>query len=188
MKTEINAMLKEGTELNSKLENYLDEIKQIVNVINNCLKNNNKVILCGNGGSASQASHIAAEFVGRFKKERKALPAISLTTDSSIITSIANDYGYEKVFERQIEAIGKKGDVLIAITTSGNSKNIINAIEKAKLMGIKTVGLLGKGGGKTKNIADIEIIIPSDNTPRIQEAHLTILHIICELLEKRLFK
>ena len=189
MKEEIKSMLKEGIELNSRLtENFSDKIEQAANLIIDCLKNNNKILLCGNGGSASECSHIAAEFVGRFKKERKALPAIALTTDMPIITAIGNDYGFDKIFERQIEALGKKGDVLISMTTSGNSKNIINAIEKSSSKGIKTIGLLGKDGGRVKNTSNIEIIIPSDNTPRIQEAHLTILHIICELVEKKLFE
>ena len=189
MRNEISIMLKEGIEVNNELiKNFSGKIEQAANLIIDCLKNNNKIILCGNGGSASQASHISAEFVGRFKKERKALPAVSLTADLSAITAIANDYGYDKIFERQIEALGEEGDVLIALTTSGNSQNIVNAIEKSRLMKIKTIGLLGKNGGKAKSMANIDIIIPSGNTPRIQEAHLTILHIICELVEKRLFE
>lgn len=189
MKENIKNMLEEGFELNNKLiENITDKIEEATNLIIDCLKNNNKILLCGNGGSAEMSSHIAAEFVGRYKKERKALPAIALTTDLAAITAISNDYGFEKIFERQIEGLGKEGDVLIALTTSGNSQNIINAVQKAKSMRIKTIGLLGKDGGKIKNTLDIEMIIPSDNTPRIQEAHLIILHIICELVENRLFE
>ena len=168
-------------------EGYTKKIQECVDVIVDCLKNGNKILLAGNGGSATQASHIAAEFTGRYKLERKGLPAIALTTDLAVVTSIANDYGFDAVFEREIEALGNNGDILIALTTSGNSPNIIRAVEKAKKIKIKVIGLLGKDGGKIKNASDIEIIIPSDNTPRIQEAHLTILHIICELVENKLF-
>jgi|TARA_Y100000310_G_C20543950_1_gene744683 D-sedoheptulose 7-phosphate isomerase len=186
---EIKSMLTESNNLNKELaNNYSDKIEECVNLILNCLKSNKKILLCGNGGSATQATHIAAEFTGRYKLERKALPAIALTTDLAAITAIANDYGYEKIFERQVEALGQEGDILISLSTSGNSKNIINATNKARSLGIKTIALLGKDGGKLKNTSNIEIIIPSENTPRIQEAHLTILHIICELAENRLFK
>ena len=169
-------------------ERYTKKIQECVDIIVDCLKNGNKILLAGNGGSATQASHIAAEFTGRYKMERKGLPAIALTTDLAAVTSIANDYGFDVVFERGLEALGNDGDILIALTTSGNSPNIIRAAEKAKKMKIKVIGLLGKNGGKIKNVSDIEIVIPSGNTPRIQEAHLTILHIICELVEKSLFK
>ncbi len=169
MKENINNMLKENIELNNNLiETFSDKIEEAANLIIDCLKNGNKILLAGNGGSASQCSHIAAEFTGRFKKDRKPLPAIALTTDLSAITAIGNDCGFDKIFERQVEALGKEGDVLIAITTSGNSQNIINAIERSKPLGIKTIGLLGKGGGKIKNTTSIEITIPSNNTPRIQ--------------------
>ena len=179
----------ENSNLKKELaENYSEKIEECVNLILNSLKNNKKILLAGNGGSATQASHIAAEFTGKYKLERKALPAIALTTDLAAITAIANDYGFEKIFERQIEAIGQEDDVLIALSTSGNSQNIINAVEKAKKMKIKVIGLLGKDGGKQKNTSNVEIIVPSENTPRIQEAHITILHIICELVEKQLFE
>jgi len=182
-------MLNESSSVKNKLaDEYSDKIKECVNIIVSALKKNNKILLAGNGGSATQASHIAAEFTGRYRLERKALPAIALTTDLATITAISNDYGFDKIFDRQIEAIGKGNDVLIVISTSGNSQNIINVVETAKKMNIKVIGLLGKGGGKQKNTSNIEIIIPSDNTPRIQEAHLTILHIICELVENELFE
>lgn len=182
-------MLMESGNLKKELaENYSEKIEECANLILNSLKNNKKIILAGNGGSATQASHIAAEFTGRYKLERKALPAIALTTDLAAITAIANDYGFEKIFERQIEAIGQEDDVLIVLSTSGNSQNIINAVEKAKKMKIKVIGLLGKDGGKQKNTSNVEIIVPSENTPRIQEAHITILHIMCELVEKQLFE
>lgn len=188
MKEDIKTMLKESGKLKEELaDKYSNKIEECVNLILNSLKNNKKILLIGNGGSATQASHIAAEFTGRYKLERKALPVIALTTDLAAITSIGNDYGFDRIFERQLEALGQEGDVLIALSTSGNSKNIIKAVEKAKEMNIKVIGLLGKDGGKQKNTSDVEIIAPSENTPRIQEAHLSILHIICELVEKELF-
>lgn len=187
MKEKISNMLDEAVELNKKIsESQIGKIKKIVGHIVETIKRNNKIILCGNGGSATQASHIAAEFVGRYKKERKAWPAISLNTDIANLTAIANDYGYDKIFERQVEALGNKGDVLIGISTSGDSENIIKAFDKARDIGIITIGFLGKNGGLMKEKSDIEIIIPSENTPRIQEAHITILHIICELVEEEL--
>jgi len=152
------------------------------------LKSGHKILLCGNGGSAEMSSHIAAEFTGRYKLERKALAAIALTTDIAALTAIGNDYGFDRIFERQIEALGKEGDVLIVLTTSGNSPNLIKAVEKARSIGIKTIGLLGKDGGKLKNKTDVEILIASDNTPRIQEAHLFVLHNLCEEVEKQLTK
>lgn len=189
MEENIKNMLNESIELNKKLiQDHQEKIEEIVNSIVKCIKNNNKIMLCGNGGSATQASHIAAEFVGRYKKERKSLPAIALTTDMANITAIGNDYGFNTIFERQVEGLGNKGDILICLTTSGNSENLIKATQKAKSMEIKTIGLLGKDGGKMKNTSDIEIIIPSENTPRIQEAHITILHIICEIMENKLFE
>ena len=133
------------------------------------------------------AMHIAAEFTGRYKLERRALAAIALTTDLAAITAIGNDYGFDGIFERQLQALGNSGDVFIALSTSGNSKNLIKAVEYARKSNIHVIGLLGKNGGKLKNTSKVEIIVPSDNTPRIQEAHLMILHIICELVEKELF-
>ena len=152
------------------------------------LKSGHKILLCGNGGSATQASHIAAEFTGRYKLERKAWPAIALTTDIAALTAIGNDYGFDRIFERQLEALGQEGDILIALSTSGNSGNILKAVEKARSMGVKTIGFLGKDGGKLKNKTDVEILIASNNTPRIQEAHLFVLHNICEEVEKQLIK
>ena len=187
MQSQIKSMISESLEIRSMCAALAPQIENAAILLIKALKNNKKIILAGNGGSATQASHIAAEFTGRYKLERKALPAIALTTDIAAITAIANDYGFDAVFERQIEALGNNGDVLIALTTSGNSANIIKAVEKAKKMNIHVIGLLGKDGGKMKNTSDIEMIIPSDNTPQIQEAHLMVLHIICELVEKELF-
>ena len=187
MQNEINSMIQESIETKKLTMQLAPQIENAVKIIANALKNNKKILIAGNGGSASQASHIAAEFVGRYKIERKGLPCIALTTDLAAITAIGNDYGFGSVFERQIEALGNDGDVFIALSTSGNSKNIVNAVEKAKKMNIQVIGLLGRDGGKLKNTSKVEIIVPSDNTPRIQEAHLMILHIICELVDNKLF-
>ena len=156
--------------------------------IASCLKNGGKILVCGNGGSAADSQHFAAELTGRYKKERKALAAVSLTTDTSILTAIGNDYGFERVFARQVEALGKKGDVLVALSTSGTSPNILAAIEAAKKAGMAVIGLTGAEGGKMKGACDICICAPSQNTPRIQEAHITIIHIICELVENEFAK
>ena len=160
----------------STLENIAAEIISSI-------KNGNKIMICGNGGSAADAQHMAAEFINRFLKERKPLPAIALTTDTSNLTSIANDYSFDDVFLKQVEAIGRKGDVLIGISTSGNSYNVLKALDKAKSMGIKTVGFLGKDGGKIKEICDLTLIVSSNSTPRIQEVHGFIIHVICEMVE-----
>lgn len=160
------------------------QIMAITQVVIDCLKKNGKVILFGNGGSASDSQHIVAELVGRFKKDRAALPALALTTNTSVLTSLANDYGYEIIFARQLEALGQKNDVAMGISTSGKAKNVNLAIKQAKKMGIKTVALTGGGGGALAKLADISLIVPSSSTPRIQEAHITIGHIICELVEE----
>lgn len=148
-----------------------------------CIKQGGKVLLMGNGGSAADSQHIAAEIVGRFKKERKGLPAIALTTDTSILTSVGNDYGYEEIFARQIEALCTELDLVIGITTSGNSANVVNAMQRAKTIGAKTIGLTGGTGGKLTAICDQNIVVPSDVTARIQEAHIFIGHCLCEILE-----
>ena len=164
------------------------DIKTVAGMIAASLKKGGKLIVFGNGGSAADAQHIAAELIGRFKLERQALAACSLTTNTSIITSIANDYGYEEIFSRQIEGIASENDIVMGISTSGNARNVITGIVEAKKMGIKTVALTGSGGGELAAIADIALIVPSDNTPRIQESHITIGHILCELIEQNLFK
>jgi D-sedoheptulose 7-phosphate isomerase len=145
-----------------------------------------KVLLCGNGGSAADAQHIAAEFVGRYETERKALPSIALTTDTSALTALSNDYGFEHVFRRQVEAHASAGDVLVAISTSGNSGNVIAAMMKAREMGCSVVGLTGKKGGKFAALCDECVVVPSDRTARIQEAHITIGHIWCEFVDHKL--
>lgn len=189
MKKLIEERLREKEELIKSLysSEYLVSLEGAIEAIINCLKSGNKIIIAGNGGSAADAQHFAGEMVGRFLQERKGLPAISLCTDSSVITSIANDYGFEEVFRRQVEALGKKEDVFIAISTSGNSVNLLNAVDTAKKIGIKTVGLLGKNGGKLADAVDHSLIVPSNDTPRIQEIHTFTVHMICEIIEKRIF-
>jgi D-sedoheptulose 7-phosphate isomerase len=160
-----------------------DDILRGSELIITALHNGNTIFLCGNGGSAADAQHIAAEFTGRFVKERAGLPAIALTTDTSALTAIGNDYGYIKVFSRQLEALGKAGDVLIAISTSGNSENILNAIDVAKQKHIIVIGLSGKDGGIMKGVCDYNINVPSSITARIQEMHILIGHMLCELVD-----
>ena len=147
------------------------------------LKNGNKILLCGNGGSAADAQHIAAELTGRYKIERRGLPAIALTTDTSALTAIGNDYGYNKVFERQVESLASMGDLVIGISTSGNSENIFNALSVARSIGCKTLGFTGKKGGIMNDVCDLNLIVPSDNTPRIQEMHILFGHIICQAID-----
>lgn len=166
---------------------YLDVVGQVAEEMVTCLKNGNKIILAGNGGSAADAQHFAGEVVGRFMMERKALAAVSLCVDPSVMTCIGNDYGYDAVFERQLQGIGREGDVFIAISTSGNSKNLINAVSLAKKMNMKSVGFLGKNGGKLKDMCDYALVVPSDSTPRIQEIHTFTVHILCEFIERKIF-
>jgi len=168
------------------LRNQIDQIEQIAQLMIDCLKKDGKVIVFGNGGSASDSQHIAAELVGRFKKDRSALAGIALTTNTSILTSLANDYGYDVVFSRQVEALGKKNDVVLGISTSGKAKNVALGIKQAKKMGIKTVALSGGDGGDIVKLADVSLVVPSKITARIQEAHITIAHIICEMIEQEL--
>ena len=182
----IQKILGESICIKQKLKenHYIDLISKIIDLTVKCLKNKGKIMLCGNGGSAADAQHLAAEFVNRFKKERAPLPALALTTDTSIITCIANDYSYSEIFSKQILALGKKEDILIAISTSGNAKNVITAVNAAKKIGIKTIALTGKDGGGLKEVADICFIVPSNDTARIQETHITVGHIICEIVEE----
>ena len=187
MQNLIKSMIDESIETKKLVQGLSPQIEKSVHLIINALRNNKKILIAGNGGSASQASHIAAEFLGRYKKERKGLPCINLTAENSFMTAWSNDYSYDTVFERQLQALAHLGDVFIAISTSGNSTNIIKAVEAAKNLNLHVIGFLGKKGGKLKGSCDIEIIIPSDNTPVIQENHLMIMHIICELVDKELF-
>lgn len=186
----IEEHLRKSVELKTKVLNdlsLLTMIKKVSLAIIEAYRNRKKLILFGNGGSAADAQHIAAELVNRFGLERMALPAIALTTDTSILTSIANDYDYSKVFARQAEALAEQGDVVIGISTSGTSLSVIKGIEAAREKGAKTIGLTGKNGGKLAKIVDLVLKVPSNDTPRIQEAHITILHIICHLVERELF-
>ncbi|MBI5123868.1 MAG: D-sedoheptulose 7-phosphate isomerase [Candidatus Omnitrophica bacterium] len=169
-------------------KDQIENIEKAAKVIIDSLKRGGKLLVFGNGGSAADSQHIAAELVGRFKLERKALPAVALTTNTSTLTAIANDYGYDASFSRQVEALGIKGDVALGISTSGNSKNVIEAFLKAKALGVKTIALTGCGGGKMKDSADISIVVDSKDTPRIQESHIMIGHILCELIEQEMVK
>ena len=166
------------TELSEKIENAIE-------IILESIKQGHKIVIFGNGGSAADAQHIAAEFIGRYKLERKSIPAISLTTDTSILTAISNDYSFDDCFSRQCESLINEGDVIIAISTSGNSKNVKNGVNIAKKNGAKVIGLLGNNGGKISNLVDISLIVNSSSTPRIQEAHRIIYHIICEMVEEK---
>ena len=159
-------------------------ITETIQTIISCFENGNKMVVFGNGGSAADSQHFAAEFIGRFLLERQSLPAISLTTDTSILTSLGNDYSFDNIFSRQCESLVEKNDIVFGISTSGKSLNVINGIETAKNQGAITIALLGSGGGNLSQIVDIPIIIPSNSTPRIQESHRIILHIICEIVEE----
>ena len=188
MKDLVISELEESAKIKISLaQNLADTIVEAARKIIAAFRAGGKLLVIGNGGSAADAQHIAAELVGRFKMKRKALPAIALTTDTSLLTALANDDGYDTVFSRQIEALAVDGDVLLAITTSGVSRNILKAVEKARARGVFVIVLTGKSGLKLKEMADLTINVPSDNTPRIQEAHITIGHIICHLVEKELF-
>ena len=189
MKQFIKKQLAESASVKLKLvdDKHVDIILSIANAIIKAFRNNKKVLLFGNGGSAADAQHIAAEWVGRFYKDRKSLPAIALTTDPSIVTAIANDYGYDNLFSRQIEGLGNRGDVAIGITTSGTSPNVLKAFATAKRKGLITIGLTGEKGKSLKSKVTHCLIIPSEYTPRVQEGHITSLHIICELIDKQLF-
>ena len=187
MRERIKDILLESIQVKEEiLRNQIDQIAQIAQLMIDCLKKDGKVIVFGNGGSASDSQHIAAELVGRFKKDRSALAGIALTTNTSIITSLANDYGYDVVFSRQVEALGKKNDVVLGISTSGKAKNVALGIKQARKMGIKTVALSGGDGGDIVKLADVSLVVPSKITARIQEAHITIAHIICEMIEQEL--
>ena len=188
MNSRINQIIDEQINNLIELKNngYEKQIIKIADIITKSMQNQGKLLICGNGGSAADSQHIAAELIGRFVKERKSLPAIALTTDSSILTCMGNDYGFDDIFSRQVEGLAKKNDVLIAISTSGNSKNVIKAVQKAKELGVITIGLLGKTGGLLKDICDFNITFPYKETARIQEHHMMSYHIICELVEEKM--
>jgi D-sedoheptulose 7-phosphate isomerase len=166
---------------------HTDDVEQAATMISDAFKANGKLLVFGNGGSAADAQHIAGELINRFLQERKALPAIALTTDGGVLTCIANDSGFENIFARQIEALGTKGDVCLAISTSGKSANVVLACEQARKQGVHVIGLLGRDGGSVAALCDLALIVPSDDTQRIQETHNLIGHIICELVEAEVF-
>jgi len=168
-------------------EELIDKIQASAEMIINTLRDGGKVLICGNGGSAADAQHIAGELLGKFYMIRRALPAIALNTNTSVITAIGNDTSFDEIFSRQVEALGTEKDVLMAISTSGNSRNVIKAIEKAKEKGMKVIGLTGRSGGMMRDICDVLLNVPSQDTLRVQESHITIGHIICEIVEKKLF-
>jgi D-sedoheptulose 7-phosphate isomerase len=178
------AALKEGAELRMKISRENGQIiVKAAMLIGRCLQSGNKLLLFCNGGSAADAQHLAAEFVGRFVRERAGLPAIALTTDSSILTAVGNDYGFEQVFARQLQALARPGDVAVAISTSGNSANVLEGVKEARKRKLKTIGLTGKDGGALAQQADVAITIPSTSTARIQECHIAIGHLFCELVD-----
>ena len=182
----INTIFDDSIDVITKSKNLSEKLNQSAIKIISCLKNNGKVVLFGNGGSAADAQHMAAELIGRFKIERESISAIALTTDTSVITSIGNDYDFDKIFSRQCESLVNENDVVIAISTSGNSDNVINGVLKSKEKGSFVIGLTGNSGGKLKSSADILLDVPSDDTARIQESHRVIIHSLCELIEKNL--
>ncbi len=182
---EIRQTLLESVQVKQALAADSEVIQQIADRLIAGLERGHKLMVCGNGGSASDAQHMVAELVGRFEMERRPFPAIALTANSSILTAWANDYSYETVFSRQVEALAQSGDVLIGISTSGNSLNVLRAVETAKAKGVFTIGLSGEGG-KLAAATDLCLCVPSCSTPRIQEAHITVIHILCALIEKRL--
>ena len=188
MHQKIIAQLEESAEVKRQtIETAVDSIEAAAQMLIDCYRAGGKVLLCGNGGSAADAQHLAAELISRLKLERAAIPALALTTNTSLLTAIGNDYKYDLVFVRQVEAFGRAGDVLIAISTSGESENVIKAVEFSRVQGIKSIALTGAKGGRLAEKVDIAIKIPSDNVQRIQECHITVGHILCELIESALY-
>jgi len=190
MKTKIASIIAASIDVKSKIladENFQQKIESVIEVITAAFQKGNKVLFCGNGGSAADAQHLAAEFSGRFYIDRKALPSEALHCNSSYLTAVANDYSYDVIYSRIVEGTCVEGDVLVGLSTSGNSKNILNAFAMAKEKGVVTIGLTGAGGGKMKDVCDYLFNVPSTDTPRIQESHILIGHIICELVEAKIF-
>lgn len=180
----IDTIIRDHLEMIEALRSRLPRIEEIGEAFISCLQSGGCIYWLGNGGSAADCQHLAAELVGRFERDRKGLASIALTTDSSILTSVGNDYGFEEIFARQIEALCRPGDLVVGISTSGNSPNILRAIELARDSGVATVGLTGRDGGILKELADLCLIVPADNTARIQEAHILIGHLFCDLVER----
>ncbi len=177
-----------ATETLQSLADLDAQIGETADLIEKCLRTGNKLLVCGNGGSAADASHFVTELVVRFAKDRRAFPAICLTSDSGVLTAAGNDYGFDEIFARQVEAFGVRDDVLICLTTSGNSQNVIRALEEGKARGLKTIAFLGRDGGSTIGIAEVDLLVKSDSTARVQEAHQLLLHVLCEIVEPRLEK
>lgn len=187
MRTVIENEFKSHLEtINRVIEISVEDLEKASKLAVETLRKGNKILLCGNGGSAADAQHIAAELTGRYKTERKGLPGIALTTDTSALTAIGNDYGYDRVFDRQVESLANEGDLIIGISTSGNSGNVINALKLGKDMGCSTLGFSGRDGGSMNNVCDINLVVPSDNTPRIQEMHILFGHTICQIIDNEL--
>lgn len=178
--------IRASTETVRSLEQLEANLARAADLIEKCLRAGNKLLVCGNGGSAADAAHFATEFVVRFAKDRRAYPAISLTGDGGLLTAAGNDYGFDEIFARQVAAFGKENDVFICLTTSGNSKNVMRALGEAKARKLKTIALLGRDGGSTIGIADVDLLVRGDSTARIQEAHKLLLHVLCEAMESRL--
>jgi len=185
MKSIIENEFAEHLKVAQKISTLTDQLEVAAQLCIDSLKNGGKILIFGNGGSAADAQHIAAELVGRYKVERKGLAAIALTTDSSSITCIANDYDYDYIFSRQVEALSNSKDVVIGISTGGTSSNVISALDIAKNMGCKTIGFSGRGGGEMNELCDVNLVVPNDNTPRIQEMHILIGHTICQLIDNQ---
>jgi len=183
-KTDLAILLSEGLDAHRRL---LDESQPIIIRVAEellaCLRRGNKILLCGNGGSAADAQHVAAEIVGRYTRERKGWPAIALTTDTSILTAVGNDYGYEKIFARQVEALATAGDVVVGISTSGNSPNVLLALDEARKIGCKTIGFTGGSGGRLSGVCDVCFTAPAKKTPNIQELHMVVWHAVCDWVE-----
>jgi D-sedoheptulose 7-phosphate isomerase len=182
----LNRTIHDSVRTLKSLKDVESELSRAADLIDQCLRVGNKLLVCGNGGSATDASHFATELVVRFTKDRRALPAICLASDSGILTAAGNDYGFDEIFARQVAAFAQSGDVLICLTTSGKSENLIRALEEAKARKLKTIAFLGRDGGSTIGIADLDLLVKSDSTARVQEAHQLLLHVLCEIIDARL--
>ena len=184
----LNRAINDSVRVLQSLKNLEPQVIRAADLIWECFRTGNKLLICGNGGSASDASHFATELVVRFTKDRRALPAICLASDTGILTAAGNDYGFNEIFARQVAAFGVPGDVLICLTTSGKSKNVVRALQEAKARKVKTIAFLGRDGGSTIGIADIDLLVKDDSTARIQEAHQLVIHVLCEIIEAQLDK
>ena len=182
----LNRAIQESFRTLESLRDLQGEINAAAELVAQCLRAGNKLLVCGNGGSAADASHFATELVVRFAQNRRALPAICLTSDGGILTAAGNDYGFDEIFARQVAAFGLPGDVLVCLTTSGKSKNLVRALEEAKARNVKTIAFLGRDGGSTMGIADVDLLIKSESTARVQEAHQLLLHVLCEIIEAQM--